>query len=197
MFGDGGFCVGLCPKHAELVLSRAVEGRAYSGSMCSGNAPEDTDGASNVSQPQCGRVRVGARLFVRRAASCGVIRARRLLSLFALCVDLQALALFTCLMMITYHLSLMEAPAGRALFKLRLACLGLRRLLLLTLAVALKSRSRAWTARSTSRPWSAALELAICRMPRRFLEVVLMDRLCASGMGRRKLRSIRVLVAKC
>lgn len=71
MFDDEGFCVGLCPKHAELVLSRAVEGRACSGSMCSGVASEDSGGASSVSQPQCGRVRVGARLFCE---TCDIVR---------------------------------------------------------------------------------------------------------------------------
>ena len=33
LFDEDGYCIGLCPKHAELVLGRAVEGRACTGTI--------------------------------------------------------------------------------------------------------------------------------------------------------------------
>ena len=38
LFGEDGYCIGLCSKHAELVLGRAVKGRACTGTICSGHA---------------------------------------------------------------------------------------------------------------------------------------------------------------
>ena len=38
LFDEDGYCIGLCSKHAELVLGRAVEGRACTGTICSGHA---------------------------------------------------------------------------------------------------------------------------------------------------------------
>ena len=65
--------VGLCPKHAELVLGRAVEGRACTGTICSGHASGEGEDShiSNVSQPQCGRVRLGSRIYCE---PCDMVR---------------------------------------------------------------------------------------------------------------------------
>ena len=42
LFDDKGFLVGVCPKHAPVVLARAVDGRACTGEGCAG--PPDSDG---------------------------------------------------------------------------------------------------------------------------------------------------------
>ena len=38
LFDEDGYGIWLCPKHAELVLGRAVEGRACTCTICSGHA---------------------------------------------------------------------------------------------------------------------------------------------------------------
>ena len=73
LFDEDGYCIGLCSKHAELVLGRAVEGRACTGTICSGHASGEGEDShiSNVSQPQCGRVRVGSRIYCE---TCDMVR---------------------------------------------------------------------------------------------------------------------------
>ena len=59
LFDNEGYLVGLCPVHAELVLSCAVEGRACTEEVCSQVGPS---GMSRPS-PNCGVRLVGKRLY--------------------------------------------------------------------------------------------------------------------------------------
>ena len=59
LFDDEGYLVGLCALHAEMVLARAVEGRACTGEVCSQAGPS---GMSRPS-PRCGVALVGKRLY--------------------------------------------------------------------------------------------------------------------------------------
>ena len=38
LFDEDGFLVGVCPRHAELLMARAVDGRACKRSVCGGAA---------------------------------------------------------------------------------------------------------------------------------------------------------------
>ena len=67
LFDDEGYLVGLCPAHAELVLSRAVEGRACTGEVCSQVGPS----GMSRSSPNCGVRLVGKRLYCE---GCHTIR---------------------------------------------------------------------------------------------------------------------------
>ena len=74
LFDEDGFLVAICPRHAELVMARAVDGRACTGSVCGGTA-YGIDAASDespVSQPQCGRRHLGARIYCE---TCFQVRA--------------------------------------------------------------------------------------------------------------------------
>ena len=59
LFDDDGFLVSVCSKHASVVLSRAVEGRACTGAGCSG-AP---GAIGQAPTPRVGRVLIGSRLY--------------------------------------------------------------------------------------------------------------------------------------
>ena len=60
LFDDKGYLVGLCPGHAAVVLSQAVEGRACTGEACSGL---DTETGLSKAKPRCGTKFVGKRLY--------------------------------------------------------------------------------------------------------------------------------------
>ena len=60
LFDDDGYLVGLCGKHAVLVVAEAVEGRACTGAICA--AIHSTSGVS-VPAPRCGRHVVGTRVY--------------------------------------------------------------------------------------------------------------------------------------
>ena len=60
LFDDDGYLVGLCGKHAVLVVAEAVEGRACTGAICAAIHP--TSGVS-VPTPRCGRHVVGTRVY--------------------------------------------------------------------------------------------------------------------------------------
>ena len=58
--------VGLCGKHAALVIAEAVEGRACTGALC---ARVDPSTQVSVAQPSCGRHLVGSRLLCEQCLS--------------------------------------------------------------------------------------------------------------------------------
>ena len=60
LFDEKGYLVGLCPGHAAMVLSRAVEGRACTGEACS---VLDCESGLSKAKPRCGTKFVGKRLY--------------------------------------------------------------------------------------------------------------------------------------
>ena len=68
LFDEDGYLVGLCGKHAVLVVAEAVEGRACTGAICAAIHP--TSGVS-VPTPRCGRHVVGTRVY---CGECFAIR---------------------------------------------------------------------------------------------------------------------------
>ena len=68
LFDEDGYLVGLCGKHAVLVVAEAVDGRACTGAVCA--AVHSTSGVS-VPNPRCGRHVVGTRVY---CDECLVIR---------------------------------------------------------------------------------------------------------------------------
>ena len=60
LFDEDGYLVGLCGKHAVLVVAEAVDGRACTGAVCAAIHP--TSGVS-VPAPRCGRHVVGTRVY--------------------------------------------------------------------------------------------------------------------------------------
>ena len=60
LFDDDRFLVGLCGKHAALVIAEAIDGRASTGAVC---AALHAKTLVSVPQPQCGRHLVGSRLY--------------------------------------------------------------------------------------------------------------------------------------
>ena len=74
LFDEDVFLVAVCPRHAELLMARAVDGRACTGSVCGGTA-YGIDAAADespVSQPQCGRRHFGSRIYCE---TCFQVRA--------------------------------------------------------------------------------------------------------------------------
>ena len=60
LFDEKGHLVGLCPGHAAMVISQAVEGRACTGEACSGL---DVESGLSKAMPRCGTKFVGKRLY--------------------------------------------------------------------------------------------------------------------------------------
>ena len=60
LFDEKGYLVGLCPGHAAMVISQAVEGRACTGDACSGL---DEESGLSKAMPRCGTKFVGKRLY--------------------------------------------------------------------------------------------------------------------------------------
>ena len=65
LFDEDGFLTAVCPRHAELLMARAVDGRACTGSVCGGTAYgiDAAEDESPVPQPQCGRRHFGSRIY--------------------------------------------------------------------------------------------------------------------------------------
>ena len=63
LFDEYGYLVGLCPWHAAMVTSQAVEGRACTGEACSGL---DVDSGLSKAKPRCGTKFVGKRLYCHK-----------------------------------------------------------------------------------------------------------------------------------
>ena len=60
LFDEKVYCIGVCPSHAALLLSEAVEGRACTGEDC---AKLDEETGLRVALPNCGAKFVGKRLY--------------------------------------------------------------------------------------------------------------------------------------
>ena len=60
LFDEKGYLVGVCPGHAAMVISQAVEGRACTGEACSGL---DAESGLSKAMPRCGTKFVGKRLY--------------------------------------------------------------------------------------------------------------------------------------
>ena len=72
LFDEDGYMVSLCRRHADLLIARAVEGRACTGALCGGTGGQsDACVEVSVAQPRCGRTLVGSRLYCR---SCVQVR---------------------------------------------------------------------------------------------------------------------------
>ena len=63
LFDDEGYLTAICPRHANMLIARAVEGRACTGAMCGGADQDATGVDGSMAQPLCGRKMVGSRLY--------------------------------------------------------------------------------------------------------------------------------------
>ena len=65
LFDKDGYLKAVCQRHADMLIARAVEGRACTGAMCGGAGRDATGVDAAVAQPLCGRRLVGSWLYCK------------------------------------------------------------------------------------------------------------------------------------